>query len=76
MLCGCDCKSVWPDPPMHQPILQGRCKADALKIKHHIAESQARAWLEAVKLKMYHMDQARVSEYEKQTNRVEKRAGP
>ena len=31
-------------PTRGPPTLQGRCKADALKIKHHIAESQARDW--------------------------------
>lgn len=53
---GKDAEQLRNDQTRHEVEIEGRCKADALKIKHHIAESQAR-----------------VSEYEKQTNRVEKR---
>jgi len=53
---GKDAEQLRNDQTRHEAEIEGRCKADALKIKHHIAESQAR-----------------ISEYEKQTNRVDKR---
>ncbi|CAE7430635.1 unnamed protein product [Symbiodinium natans] len=53
---GKDAEQLRSELSRHETEIEGRCKAEGFKIKHHIAESQAR-----------------ISEYEKQTTRLDKR---
>ena len=62
--------------PLCTPVLQGRCKAEGFKIKHHIAESQAACRKLESSAHGGCLGEARISEYEKQTTRLDKRAGP